>query len=107
MPWRGADAAHHAGPEVAHEVAVEVAHHHHVELLRPRHHLHTAIVHNEVADLQLRKLLGDGAKRLEEEAVGELEDVGFVDAGHGLTAGRPRPLEGEAEEGYTPLPSLL
>jgi signal transduction histidine kinase len=94
----GADATHQAGAQVAHQVAIKIAHHHHVELLRSGHHLHAAVVHDDFLDLQVRKILGHGAKRLQEQAVGQLEDVGLVDAGHLLAPGPAGPVEGEAEE---------
>src|SRR5262249_56848789 len=89
---------HHAGTEVRHEVAVEVAHHEHIKLLWPRHHLHAAVVHDDLFCLDLGEIASSGAEGVEEQTIGKFEDIRLVDAVDDLAAVRPRPLEGETEE---------
>src|SRR5262249_31433408 len=95
---RGADSSANARAQVADKVAVQVPHHQHVELLRPQHHWHAAIVHYDLARLELGKVLGGGAEDFQEQAVRQLEDVGLVDTAHRFPPRRPGPLEGKPEE---------
>ena len=79
---REAQAADHAGAEVGDDVAVEVREHDHVVLLGARDELVAEVVDDPVLELDVRVVLGHLAARLQEQAVGELHDVGLVGRRH-------------------------
>ena len=82
-----------SGANVGQDTTVKVGHDHDVELLRSGDSLHGGVVDNHVVDLEGRVVLGDVVEGAAEETVGQLHDVGLVDAGNLLaTIG-----EGEAE----------
>ena len=81
-----AEAADEAGGEVAHHVAVEIWKQQHVKLLRIQHHLHAGVVHDHLFVLDVGILRRDVADGLQEKAVRELHDVGFVDGVNFLSA---------------------
>jgi hypothetical protein len=68
--------------DVGQDGSVQVRHDQHVKLLGPGDSLHGRIVDNHVVDLETRVLLGNLVERLAEETVGQLHDVGLVDAGN-------------------------
>lgn len=85
--------ADEGGANVGEDAAVQVGHDHDVKLLGAGDGLHGGVVDNHVVDLEGGVLLGDVVKGAAEEAVGELHNVGLVDAGHlGAAVG-----EGEAK----------
>lgn len=70
------------GTNVGQNATVQVGHHHDVKLLWARDGLHRGVVHNHVVDLKGGVLLGDVVESVAEQAIGQLHDVGLVDARH-------------------------
>src|SRR4051794_22035603 len=95
---RRADAADEARSEVADDIPVKVAHDEDVELLRLGNQLHAAIVDDDVLRRQLGKFLGDGTERFQKQAIGELQNVGLMNASDRLAAAAFRPCESKAEK---------
>ena len=96
-PGRHAEAADEARAQVADDVAVQVRQHEHVVQLRLLHELHAHVVDDAVLELDLALVVGrDRPAALEEQAVGQLHDVGLVDRGDLAAAVGDRVLEGEA-----------
>ena len=95
---RAGDPADQPGAEVAEQVAVQVAGRQHLELLRPAHQLHAGVVDDHFLRRDLRELPGDPPEAVEEQPVGQLQDVRLVDAVDRLAALPHGQLEGEAEE---------
>lgn len=96
-------AGHDAGPadksgtNVGQNAAVQVRHDHDVELLRAGNSLHGGVVDNHVVDLEGGVLLGNVVEGAAEQPVGQLHDVGLVDARHlGAAVGQG---EGEGKLG--------
>lgn len=77
-----AGAADEGGANVGQDAAVQVGHDHDVKLLGARDGLHGGVVDNHVVDLERGVLLGDRVEGAAEQAVGQLHDVGLVDARH-------------------------
>ena len=75
-----AGAADEGGADVGQDAAVQVGHDHDVELLGPRDALHARVVDDHVVGLEGGVLLGGVVEGVAEEAVGQLHDVGLVDA---------------------------
>lgn len=88
-----AGAADEGGGNVGQDAAVQVGHDHDVKLLGLADALHRGVVDNHVVGLELGVVLGEAVEGAAEEAVGELHDVGLVDAGNLLAVVG----EGEAE----------
>src|SRR5262249_8244879 len=80
------DAADQAGPQVAEQIAIQVAGRHDLELLRAAYELHAAVVHDHFLGLNLWVFLGRRAEALKAQAVGQFQNVGFVDAVERLAA---------------------
>ena len=76
-----AEAADQTRGEIAHDVAIEIGEKKHVVLLGLQNHLHAGIVDDELFVFDVGIVGGDGANRLEEQAVRKFHDVGFVDGG--------------------------
>lgn len=76
-----AGAADEAGADVGQDAAVQVGHDHDVELLGAADALHGGVVDDHVVGLDGGVLLADLLDGVAEEAVGQLHDVGLVDAG--------------------------
>src|SRR5262249_22096678 len=74
-----AEASDKARGEVAHDIAVKIRQQKHVILFGLQHHLHAGVVNDEFFVFDVRIFLCHGPNGLEEEAVGELHDVCFVD----------------------------
>lgn len=74
-----------SGSDVGQNATVQVRHDHNVELLGPGDSLHGCVVDNHVVDLQSRVVLGGLVEGVAEETIGQLHDVGLVDAGNLLT----------------------
>ena len=72
--------ANETSANVGQNASVQVGHHQDVELLWPGHTLHRRVVDNHVVVLDGRVVLGDLLARVAEQAVGQLHDVGLVDA---------------------------
>lgn len=88
-------ATNESGTNVGQDTTVKVGHDHDVELLRARDGLHGGVVDNHVVDLEGGELLGDLVEGAAEETVGQLHDVGLVDAGNlGAVVGQSE-AEGE------------
>lgn len=66
--------------DVGQDTTVQVRHNHHIELLRARNSLHGGVVDNHVVDFESRVVLADLLDGVAEETVGQLHDVGLVDA---------------------------
>ena len=79
--WYDACTANEAGTDVGEDAAVEVGHDHHVELLGSAHALHACVVDDHVVRFDCGIFFADPLDSVAEETVGELHDVGFVDAG--------------------------
>jgi hypothetical protein len=77
---------------------VEIRQDHDVKLPGIAHQLHAAVVDDHVVVFELGKVLGDALAHLQEEAVGDLHDVGLVDEGDLLASVVARPLERVATE---------
>src|SRR5439155_10663313 len=95
---RGTDAADNPGTQIAHQVAIKVSHDQHVKLLGLQDHLHATVVHNNLTRLEFRKLARRPAECFQEQAVRELEDVGFVDTMDHSPPCRMGPLKCKAKE---------
>ena len=93
-----AEAPDQASADVAQDVAVEIGKDEHVVLLRAGHQLHRAVVDNSILELDIRVLLGHRARGGEEQPVGELHDVGFVDRRYLVPAIPTGIFEGEAND---------
>jgi len=64
-------------------------------LLRSRNTLHRSVVNNHVVGLQCGVFLGNGIEGVSEKAIGQLHDVGLVDAGDLLAVVCESEAEGE------------
>src|SRR5437016_11802143 len=93
-----AEPAHQAGRQVGQDVAVEVGHDDHVVFLRVLHQLHRHVVDDAVIELDVRVLFGDLLRHLQEEAVGELHDVGLVHSGHLSPSMAAGVIEGKVDD---------
>jgi hypothetical protein len=80
---------------VGEDTSVQVGHDHDVKLLRARDALHGGVVDNHVVGLEGRVVLADPLDGVAEEAVGQLHDVGLVDAGNLLAVVGEGEGEGE------------
>lgn len=89
QPGAAQQAAHH----VRHDGAVQIRRQHDVELMRIRHQLHAAIVDDHVVVNDVRIVLGDPPRDVQEQTVRQLHDVRFVNSRHLLTAVPLRVLE--------------
>jgi hypothetical protein len=94
---RQAQPAHQPGGQVGDDVAIEIGQHQHVERLRPLHLLRAQVVHDQVADADVRILIRDLARHGQEQAVRGLHDVRFVDGDHPPAAVAARVLEREPD----------
>lgn len=83
------------GTDVGQDTTVKVGHDHNIKLLRARDSLHGGVVDNHVADLESREVLGDLVEGAAEQTIGELHDVGLVDAGDLLATVGEGEREGE------------
>lgn len=83
------------GANVGQDATVQVRHDHDVELLGAGDGLHGGVVDNHVVDLEGRVLLGGLVEGAAEQTVGQLHDVGLVDAGDLLAAVGEGEGEGE------------
>lgn len=81
--------------DVGKNTSVQVGHHHDVELLWPRDALHGGVVDDHIVGLDGRVVLGDPLNGVAEQSIGELHDVGLVDAGDLLAVVGKRKGEGE------------
>lgn len=81
--------------DVGQDATVQVGHDHDVELLGLGDALHGGVVDNHVVGLDGGVLGGGALEGGSEQAVGELHDVGLVDAGNLLTVVGQRKAEGE------------
>ena len=98
---RRARQSHRAGNLRRHirkDIAVEIRHHDHVERFRRVGHLGRADVHDPVFFLEFRIFRADFIEDLVEQAVGELHDVVFGEAGDLLAVVAARVLEGVADD---------
>ena len=82
--------------DVGEDGAVEVRSNENVELLGPANALHGSVVDNHVVDLEARVALRDVVESAAEETVGELHDVGLVDASNLLALVGLGKVKGEA-----------
>lgn len=82
--------AHQRSPNVGQNASVQIRHDHDVKLLRARNGLHRGVVDNHVIHLERGVVLCRVVKGAAEEAVGELHDVGLVDARNLVTPVRQR-----------------
>ena len=83
--------------DVGQDTSVQVGHNHNVKLLRTRDALHGGVVDDHVVGLKGRVVLANLLDGVAEETVGQLHDVGLVDAGDLLAVVGER--EGESELG--------
>lgn len=88
-------ATNESGTNIGQNATVKVRHDHDIELLGSGHSLHGGVVDNHVVDLEGRVVLGDVVEGAAEETVGQLHDVGLVDAGDLLAAVGEGKAEGE------------
>lgn len=79
-------AANQGSTNVGQDAAVQVRHDHDVELLGAGDGLHGGVVDNHVVDLEGGVLLGGLVEGAAEQTVGQLHDVGLVNAGDLLAA---------------------
>jgi len=68
--------------DVGQNTTVKVRHDHNIELLGTGHSLHGSVVHNHVVHLQGGVVLSDLVECAAEETIGQLHDVGLVNAGN-------------------------
>ena len=98
-PGATPEAADEAGAQVAHDVAVQVGQDHDVVQLRLLDELHAHVVDDPVLELDPARVVGgDRPAALEEQAVGQLHDVGLVDRRDLAAAVGDGVLEGEARD---------
>ncbi len=90
-----AESADEACGEIAHDIAVEIGEEENVELAGVDDDLHAGVIDDEFLVFGGGIFIGDGAYGFEEEAVGELHDVGFVNGGDALAVIALRVLKGE------------
>src|SRR5262249_42807062 len=90
-----ADPADESRSQIAKQVAVEIAGNKYVELFRFRDQLHTAVIDDDLLGLELRKLLGGLTETLEEQAVCQFQDIGFVNAMNRTPLLLPSQIESE------------
>src|SRR5260370_10846322 len=83
------------------QAAVEVTNTKESELLGARNHLHATVVHDDLPGLQLRKITGNIPKCIQKEPVGQLEDIGLMDAMNCLPACLLGPFKRKAQEAPT------
>lgn len=83
------------GANVGQDATVQVGHDHDVKLLGAGDGLHGGVVDNHVVDLEGGVLLGGLVEGAAEQTVGQLHDVGLVDAGDLLAAVGEGKGEGE------------
>lgn len=83
------------GTNVGQDTTVQVGHDHDVELLGLGDALHGGVVDNHVVVLDAGELGGDLLAGVAEETIGQLHDVGLVDAGNLLAAVGLGEREGE------------
>ena len=95
---REAQATHQTGAQVADDVTVEVGGDQHVELLRALHQLHAQGIDDAVVGLDVGVILGHFAEGAQEQAVGQLHDVGFVHSGDLFAAVFPGVVKGKAAD---------
>src|SRR5262249_22296567 len=67
--------------QIRDDVPVQVLHHHHVEAFGPHHELLAGVVHDQLLVLEFGKFPVRAPHTLQEKAVGQFHDVGFVDSG--------------------------
>lgn len=79
--WHNPRATDKCGTNVGQNTTVQVGHDHNVELLRLGDALHGSVVDNHVVGLDSGVLSGGLLEGGAEETVGQLHDVGLVDAG--------------------------
>ncbi len=99
-----AQAADQAGAQVAYDVAIEIGEDQHVVGFRLEGELHAHVVDDQVLEADVGIALGDLAGDLQEEAVGHLEDIGFVHGRHLVATITPRIVEGIAHHAFRCLP---
>ena len=83
------------GGDVGQNATVQVGHDHDIELLGPADALHRGVVDNHVVALELGVVLGQAVEGAAEETVGQLHDVGLVDASNLLAVVGQGEAEGE------------
>lgn len=93
--WDDTRSTNQSGGNVGKNTTVKVGHDHNVELLRAGHSLHGSIVNDHVIDLEGRIVLSHSLDSVSEQTIGELHDVGLVNAGHLLTVVCEGEREGE------------
>src|SRR3990172_4767252 len=101
-PWGNSKPAHQAGAEVGEDIAVKVGEHQHVVQLRLLDELHAHVVDDAVLELDIGELLGYFLGRVEEEAIGELHDVGLMHGGDLLAPILPGVSKGEPDDALCP-----
>jgi len=74
-------AADKGSTDVGQDATVQVRHDHDVELLGSGDGLHTSVVDNHVVGLESGVVGSNGLEGLSEETIGQLHDVGLVNAG--------------------------
>lgn len=80
---------------VGKNTAIQVGHDHDVELLGLADALHGSVIDDHVVGLELREFLGESVEGAAEETIGQLHDVGLVDAGNLLAVVGEREAEGK------------
>lgn len=79
--------ADNAANYVRYNCAVQIGHVHHLELMRIRYQLHATIIDNHVVVLDIWIVFGHATRRLQEQAVADLHNVGLVDGCHFVASG--------------------
>jgi hypothetical protein len=93
--WNNTWTSNKCCTDVGKDTSVQVGHNHNVELLGPRYCLHGSVVNNHVVSLESRVLLGDFLEGVSEQTIGQLHDVGLVDASNLLAVVRQSKTKGE------------
>ena len=84
-----------SGSDVGEDTTVQVGHDHDIELLGAGDSLHGGVVDDHVVDLEGRVVLGDLVEGAAEETIGQLHDVGLVNASNLLAVVGKGEAEGE------------
>ena len=88
-------ASNKSGGNVGQNTTVQVGHDHDIELLGSADALHGGVIDDHVVGLELGEVLGQSVEGATEKTVGQLHDVGLVDAGDLLAVVGEREAEGE------------
>ena len=95
-----AETAYEACRQIGDDIAVQIRQEQNIEGLGAHHQLHARVIDNQLVVLDLGEGRGDFAAALEEQAVAELHDVGFVNGANLTPAVAARVFESRARDAH-------